>query len=57
MVGPEGLPNSSDFNPLAQFGTEIQFYGNQWLSKGLVPLFPAVSGPSLPLALGLGRRA
>ncbi|GEM_PF-3799169 len=57
MVGPEGLLNSNDFNSLVQFGTENRFYGNQWLSKSLVPLFPADSGPSFPLVLRPGRRA
>ena len=57
VVGPEGLLNSNDFNSLAPFGIENWFYGNQWLSKSLVPLFPAVSGPSFPLVLRPGRRA
>lgn len=57
MVGPEGLLNSNEFNSLVPFGTENRFYGNQWLSKSLVPLFPAVSGPSFPLVSRIGRRA
>ncbi|MBO0145418.1 hypothetical protein JZX87_30320, partial [Agrobacterium sp. Ap1] len=57
VVGPEGLLNSNNFNSLVQFGTENRFYGNQWFSKSLVPLFPAVSDPLFPLVLRPGRRA